>query len=126
MHTIAPMRVLVVDDSDDTAMAMALLLKHYGHETMVADHAKEALQKAPEFHPDIMFIDLAMPEIDGLTVAQRLRQSTEFAATPMVAVSGYVDECHRAQARAAGFDDFLAKPYTLVELAATIRRVRPK
>ena len=71
MNTIAPMRVLVVDDCDDNAVMMALLLKQYGHQAAVAESGEAALQKAPEFHPDAMFIDLAMPEVDGLTVAQR-------------------------------------------------------
>lgn len=123
MHTIAPMRVLVVDDDDDSAMSMALLLKHYGHQAAVADGGGAALQKAPLFHPDCMFIDLAMPEVDGLAVAQRLRQTAQFAQTPLVAVSGYVDQKYRTQAFAAGFSHFLAKPYTLDDLRVALKRV---
>src|SRR5690348_14313354 len=118
------LKVLVVDDSDDNAMMMALLLKQYGHSTLVAESGQAALQHAMSFRPDLMFIDLTMPEVDGLTVAQRLRQIAEFATTPLVAVSGYADAEHRAKAKAAGFNDFLAKPYTLDELATTIKRVR--
>lgn len=116
-------RVLVVDDSDDAAMTMALLLKHCGHEAAVIESGEAALQKAPAFRPDAMFIDLSMPDIDGLTVARRLRQTAEFADLLLVAVSGYVDPETRAQAMAAGFDEFLAKPYTLEVLQALIQRV---
>lgn len=116
-------RVLVVDDCDDAAMTMALLLKYCGHEAAVAESGKAALRYAPVFHPDAMFIDLAMPEVDGLTVARQLRQTAEFAELPLVAVSGYVDPSHRAQATAAGFDEFLAKPYGLDALRVMMERV---
>lgn len=121
--TITRLRVLVVDDNDDAAMTMALLLKHCGHEAAVAENGEIALQHAPAFRPDAMFIDLAMPKVDGLTVARQLRQQPEFAETPLVAVSGYVDADHRTQATAAGFTDYLPKPYALTTLQATLDRI---
>ena len=123
MSTISPMRVLVVDDNDDAAITMAFLLKRYGHEAIVARSGEAALQQAPVFHPDVMFIDLAMPGIDGLDVARRLRETAEFSETPLVAVSGFVDAEHRTQATAAGFSEFLAKPYPLAMLEAVMERV---
>lgn len=120
MPTLTPLRVLVVDDSDDAATSLAMLLKHLGHETSVATGGEAALQQAPAFRPDSMFIDLAMPKFDGISLVRRLRQAPEFAATPLVAVSGYVDPDHRAQALASGFTDFLPKPYTLVQLRAIL------
>lgn len=123
MTAVSPMRVLVVDDCTDTATTLAMLLKHFGHEASIATGGEAALQQAPIFRPDAMFIDLAMPQIDGLSVAKRLRSTREFAKTPLVAVSGYVDDKHRTEAAGAGFCDFLAKPYTLAELQATMERV---
>lgn len=123
MTAVSPLRVLVVDDCADTATTLATLLKHFGHETSVATGGEAALRQAPLFRPHAMFIDLAMPEIDGLSVAKRLRTTREFARTPLVAVSGYVDDKHRGEAAGAGFCDFLAKPYTLAELQATMERV---
>lgn len=117
------MRVLVVDDNRDTAMTLAVLLKHCGHEAETALGGEAALQQAPLFLPDAMFIDLAMPKVDGFSVARQLRQQAEFADTPLVAVSGYVDARHRTEANAAGFNDFLAKPYALIELQETMERV---
>lgn len=118
------MRVLVVDDNSDTAMTLAVLLKHCGHEAKAAIGGEAALRVAPLFRPDLMFIDLAMPTVDGLAVARQLRQTAEFAGTPLIAVSGYVDPQHRAQATAAGFNGFLAKPFALSALQATIERFR--
>lgn len=79
MTAVSPLRVLVVDDCTDTATTLARLLKHFGHETSIAAGGEAALQQAPIFRPDAMFIDLAMPEIDGLSVAKRLRNTSEFA-----------------------------------------------
>lgn len=120
MTTLSPMRVLVVDDNHDAATTLARLLKRSGHETSVVTGGEAALRQAPVFHPDALFIDLATPEFDGLSLARRLRQAPEFAATPLVAVSGYVGPDHRAQALASGFTDFLPKPYTLVQLQALV------
>lgn len=120
------MRVLVVDDSPDTAMTLAVLLKHCGHEAKAALGGEAALYLAPFFRPDLMFIDLAMPTVDGLTVARQLRQTTEFAGTPLIAVSGYVDAEHRELATAAGFNGFLAKPFALLALQETIERFTAK
>ena len=120
------MRVLVVDDNNDAAMTMALLLKHCGHEAQVADSGRAALEKAPSFHPDVMFVDLSMPQIDGLDVARQVRQMPEFAATPLIAVSGYVDAEQRTTASAAGFDDFLPKPYGMSMLLDALARIHAK
>lgn len=120
------MRVLVVDDSADTAMTLAMLLKHCGHEAKAAIGGEDALHLAPLFRPDLMFIDLAMPKVDGLKVACQLRQNAEFAGTPLIAVSGYVDAEHQAQATAAGFSGFLAKPFALIALQETIERFARK
>lgn len=120
------MRVLVVDDNHDTAMMLAVLLKHCGHEAKAAIGGEAALQVAPTFRPDLMFIDLTMPTVDGLSVARQLRQTAEFAGTPLIAVSGYVDPQHRAQATAAGFNGFLAKPFALIALQETIAQFAAK
>lgn len=117
------MRIMVVDDSDDAAITMAFFLKRCGHEAVIAKSGEAALEQAPLFHPDVMFIDLSMPRIDGFSVARQLRATPEFADTPLVAVSGYVDEEHRSQATAAGFSEFLAKPYPLEVLQTTLERV---
>lgn len=123
MSAASPLRVLVVDDSDDAAVTMAFMLKRFGHEAVVAHGGQEALQQAPQFHPDAMLIDLTMPDIDGFTVARQLRQTAEFAETPMVAVSGHVDVEHRTQATAAGFTEFLPKPFPLTVLETVLERI---
>lgn len=120
------MRVLVVDDNDDAAASMVLLLKHLGHEAHAAGGGSIALGQAALLTPDIMFIDLAMPPTDGLSLARQLRQTPKFAHVPLVAVSALVDAEHRAQASAVGFDDFLPKPYPMRQLLETLGRQQAK
>ncbi|HET6880180.1 MAG TPA: response regulator, partial [Pirellulales bacterium] len=122
----ARMRLLVVDDSDDAATTMAFILERFGHEALVATSGETALEKAPAFHPDAMFIDLSMPQLDGLGVARRLRAMADFCSTPLVAVSGHTDDERRTAALAAGFDEFLTKPYPLAELLGTLTRIWPR
>ena len=111
-----PVRVLVVDDDRDNAEVLSGLLSRMGHETIALFHATSVLEAVPSFKPEIMMIDLAMPAIDGYELARRLRGGTIETDAALVAVSGYADAAHRQQAVEAGFDHFLVKPYTMLEL----------
>lgn len=124
MSVASSLRVFVVDDHNDTVVSTSLLLGIWGHEVRTALDGQTALVAAPLFRPHVMLIDLAMPELDGFRVARALRQLPEFAAVTLVAVSGYPDASHRRLATEAGFDEFLAKPYTIDELSAVLQRAR--
>ncbi|HET6883002.1 MAG TPA: response regulator [Pirellulales bacterium] len=127
MNALAPldtMRVLVVDDDRDTTDCMSLLLKHLGHEAHVANDGGVAIEQAPRIRPDLMLVDLAMPKISGLQVAQQVRQAPELANTSLVALTGYGDAPHREEAMAAGFDECLTKPLPMDHLLALLQRVR--
>lgn len=124
MSVAAPLRVYVVDDHKDTVVSTSLLLGIAGHQVRWALDGRTALEQAPLFHPDVMLIDLAMPDFDGLRLARELRRVPELSSVTLIAVSGYPDVSHRELAVSAGFDDFLAKPYSLDELAAALERAR--
>ena len=126
MAAAQALRILVVEDDADSANTLALLLRWMGHEAHVASDGAIALEIAAVLQPDVMLIDLAMPILDGCELAVKLRQRAEFADTPLVAVSGYVDAKHRQQAADAGFDDFLGKPYTADDLLNLFARVQAK
>jgi CheY-like chemotaxis protein len=126
MTALQSLRILVVEDDVDSANSLALLLRWMGHESHVAVDGIIALEIASVLQPDLMLIDLAMPNLDGCELAVRLRERAEFAKTPLVAVSGYVDSKHRQQAAEAGFDDFLGKPYTADDLLQLFARLQPK
>jgi two-component system CheB/CheR fusion protein len=105
-----PLRVLVVDDDADTAQSLALLLRLFGHECQAADNGVSALTHAEQLRPDVVFLDLLMPEVDGFEVARRLRQQTPRPQPVLIALTGYGDAAHRQRCDEAGFDFHLLKP----------------
>jgi PAS domain S-box-containing protein len=107
---IAARRVLVVDDNTDAALTLSLLLKSLGHETCVAHDGSEALRLAPEFVPDVVFLDLGMPGLNGFEVARRMRRLQRDRPLIIVAVTGWGQEADRQRSEEAGFDLHLVKP----------------
>jgi PAS domain S-box-containing protein len=103
-----PRRVLVVDDNRDAAETLALLLRSAGHEVCLAYDGVEALAAAEGFGPEVAFLDIGLPGLDGYEVARRLRQRP--GKLLLVAVTGYGQEEDRRRAHAAGFDRHLVKP----------------
>ena len=120
------LQVLVVDEDDDSAATLAILLKRCGHDAHLATSGEIALRQAPELKPDALFVDLGIPGADAFAVARRFRSLPAFAATPIVAVSRFADDAQLAEARAAGFDDYLVKPYSVDNLGALMARVRAR
>jgi PAS domain S-box-containing protein len=105
-----PRRVLVVDDNVDSAESMAVLLRLYGHEVRLAHDGEAALEEARSFKPDVMFLDLSLPKMDGYEVARRLRLEPSMRGMTLVAMTGYGHEEERQRTREAGFHLHLVKP----------------
>jgi CheY-like chemotaxis protein len=103
-------RVMVVDDSVEVAESLGILLRKQSHEVCVLHDGPSALSRAPEFRPDVVFVDLGMPGMDGYEVARRLRQFPELQRTVLVAHTGFARDADQRQAREAGFDRHLIKP----------------
>jgi PAS domain S-box-containing protein len=106
----AARRVLVVDDSADAADSLAMLLELEGHEVTTAYSASAALEAAARLHPEVAFIDIGLPQMDGYEVARRLRATENGREIRLVALTGYGQPDDRAEARRAGFDHHLMKP----------------
>jgi signal transduction histidine kinase len=102
-EVVSTKRVLVVDDNHDAAEAMRLLLEGLGHQTRVASDGHTALEIARGFSPEIVFLDLGLPGLNGFEVARRLRQDPLFAKTPIIAVSGYARATDRRRGVGFGF-----------------------
>ena len=102
--------VLVMDDHRDCADSLAILLRQGGHDVSVAYSAKKALELAESQRPDVFLLDLGMPDLDGFTVAVKLRHDLNFRDALIVAVTGYGIAGDRARTAAAGFDLHLIKP----------------
>jgi len=116
-------RILVVDDNADSAHIIASLLQLAGHETQVAHRGIDAIEAAQAMRPDVVFLDIGLPDMRGEEAASRIRALPELAGTKLVALSGYGQDEDRATAIEAGFDLHLTKPVTLDILSATIARL---
>lgn len=119
-----PLCIIVIDDNQDAADVLGMLLRVLGHRVHVAHDGGAALEQIDTLHPDLIFLDLGMPHMDGYEVARRVRQDTRLAETRIIAVTGYADQRRREQAAEAGFDDYLIKPTTVADLEAVISRTR--
>jgi signal transduction histidine kinase/ActR/RegA family two-component response regulator len=119
----APRRVLVVDDNPDAAELLQEGLTLAGHEVRTADDGPTALQVVRTFTPEIAFLDIGLPVMDGYELAQHLRGVPGFADTPIVAVTGYAQDEDRQRALASGFTEHFAKPLRLDRVIECIERL---
>jgi PAS domain S-box-containing protein len=114
-HPPAPhRRVLIVDDNVDAANSLSMLAQLLGHTAEVAFTGKEALDKAPYFQPDVVFLDIGLPGMSGLEVARLMKMAPSQPTPYIVALTGWGTEETKQKAREAGFDEHLTKP---VEIA---------
>lgn len=116
-------RILVVDDNADAADSLGVLLGIWGHEVEIAHNGVSALQLARKFEPELVFLDIGLPEMSGYEVARRLRQDARLATAKFVALSGYGTERDQLRSREAGFDLHLVKPVDPRSLSAAIASV---
>jgi CheY-like chemotaxis protein len=111
--TVGPTRVLVVDDYQDLADSLALMLRALGASARAAYDGQSALTAAVEFRPNLVFLDLGLPGMTGLEVARAIRREPELASAYIVAVSGWNHDEARRQSAEAGFNDYVVKPLAL-------------
>src|SRR4029079_1729399 len=111
MPSSCPLRVLVVDDDENNAEVLSLLLQELGHESVAVYHAKSALASVEPFRPDLILIDLSMPVMDGYQLARQLRAGKIRTEAVLVAMSGEAGLARRQMADDAGFDHFIEKPF---------------
>lgn len=117
-----PRRVLIVDDNEDAANSLAMVLQLGGHETASVYTAADALERAAAFKPDVVLLDIGLPGMSGYEVAQRMREMPGLRNIRLVAVTGYGRHDDRLRARDAGFDDHLTKPVEIAVLERALAR----
>ena len=117
-------RVLIVDDVNDITAMLKELITILGHEAWVANHGDQAVALAREFHPDLVLLDLGMPDPDGFEVARRLRAEPGGQSIELVAMSGWGHPRAREQAVQAGFNRHFLKPITIGHLTALLGPVK--
>ena len=118
-------RVLVVDDNEDAADALAAVLRsEFDCEVFTAYDGAQALDKAGEVHPDVVVMDITMPQVDGFEAASLLRRVFRRKPPRLIAVSGLAD-LKPEQARAWGFDALIGKPVPVDRLVEAVSGVLP-
>jgi signal transduction histidine kinase len=113
-------RILVVEDNQDGAAMLMEALTAKGYDTRVAHDAPTALRVAAEFSPDIAFLDIGLPVMDGYELATHLRRIPGLSELRLIAVTGYGEESDRQKSRAAGFHHHLVKPVDIDAIEATL------
>src|ERR1700733_11281491 len=113
-------RVLVVDDEPQMLRALRINLRARNYEVSVAANGAQALAEAARHPPDIVILDLGLPDLDGVEVIQGLRGWT---SAPIIVLSGRADSTDKVEALDAGADDYVTKPFGMDELLARIRAV---
>ena len=116
------LRILVADDNTDAASSLAVLLQLEGHEVLTAVDGLQAVERAQRFRPDVVFMDIGMPLLDGVEATRRIRSHTWGREMHIVALTGWGIEAERSRTTAAGMDAHLLKPAEPRELAAILRR----
>lgn len=117
------LRILIVDDNIDAAETLSAVLSLSGHETRLVHTGAKALPAALDFRPDVILLDIGLPELDGYAVARLIRDEPALRSVAVVALTGWGSEEDRRQARNAGFDEHLVKPVDTAQLNAVLSRI---
>jgi CheY-like chemotaxis protein len=117
--------VLVVDDMMDNTVMLSLDLQHEGYRVVTAANGEQAVKIAAQTNPDIILMDIGMPELDGLGAARKIRENEALQTVPLIALTAFSTEGFQIAARDAGFDGYLTKPVDFTRLHELMRRLLP-
>ena len=118
---LASPKILVIEDYTDTRELLSVLLHQQGYQVLQARSGPEGLLTACGALPDLVIMDLALPEMDGIEVARRIRETAGLSHVPIIIVSAYLTPEVQAEIRAAGCAEMFGKPYDFDSLLETIR-----
>lgn len=114
--------ILIVEDNKDNSALAEKVLNHYGMKAIIVDYGKQAIDYCENHQPDLILMDLSLPDIDGLTVMKMLRKMEKFEKTPIIALTAHATMNTRQLSLDAGFTDFLTKPFIPRDLVQTIKQ----
>jgi phosphate regulon transcriptional regulator PhoB len=116
-------RVLLVEDEGDVAELIRYNLAKEGYDVVLTTNGNEALRLAREHRPDVLLLDIMVPQLNGWEVCRRLKKDPELASIPVIMVSGRVEEGDKVLGFEVGADDYVTKPFSPRELIARVRAV---
>lgn len=116
-------KILVVEDTEDNRQILRDLLGMAGYELIEAHDGAEGVVKAAEHRPDLILMDIQMPVMDGYEATRRIKADPALKSIPVIAVTSYALSGDEDKARAAGCDDYIAKPYSPRQMLAKVRGI---
>ena len=119
---ISNVKVMVIDDSKSIRRTAETLLKKAGCEVVTANDGFEALAKIADTNPDIIFVDIMMPRLDGYQTCALIKNNSRFKSTPVIMLSSKDGLFDKAKGRIVGSDKYLTKPFSKEELLGSIRQ----
>lgn len=122
LNEFAGVKIMVIDDSKTIRRTAETLLKKTGCEVITAEDGFEALAKIVEQKPNLIFVDIMMPRLDGYQTCSLIKNNPMFKATPVIMLSSKDGLFDRAKGRIVGSEQYLTKPFTKEELLATVRQ----
>lgn len=117
---VAGTKVMVIDDSNTIRRSAELFLKAAGCEVILAEDGFDALAKIADQHPQVIFVDIMMPRLDGYQTCALIKRNARFKSTPVIMLSSKDGLFDRARGRMAGSDQYLTKPFTQEGLVETV------
>jgi CheY-like chemotaxis protein len=109
-------RVSIIDDNEDAATSLAQILEHLGHQVLTANNGEQGIARAAAFHPDVIFLDLGMPGMDGIETARLLPSLPNASETTLIALTGWGREEILQRTKDVGFNYHVLKPVDLNSL----------
>lgn len=116
------LKVMVIDDSRTIRRSAETLLKKEGYDVVTANDGFEALAKITDYQPNIIFVDIMMPRLDGYQTCALIKSNQLYRSTPVIMLSSKDGLFDKARGRIVGSDEYLTKPFTRDELLGAIRR----
>jgi CheY-like chemotaxis protein len=126
-HELSPKDylVLVVDDAEDNLILISLDLQQQGYRVITASNGEQGVRVAAQTLPDIILMDIGMPELDGLGATRKIRERESLKAIPIIAITAFGTAGFQRAASDAGFDAFLTKPIDFPRLHELLRSLLP-
>ncbi|TAK34486.1 MAG: response regulator, partial [Lysobacteraceae bacterium] len=120
VRPVTKRNILIVDDNIDAAESLAMILRLAGHQVVTAHTAASALQTAAQIRPDVIVLDIGLPEVNGYELARKMRGQPDLAGAVLIALSGYGRDEDRQHGVEAGFDHHFTKPVDYQALNAVL------
>ncbi len=117
---IAGLKVMVIDDSNTIRRSAEIFLSQAGCQVLLAEDGFDALAKIADHHPDLIFVDIMMPRLDGYQTCALIKKHPQLSATPVIMLSSRDGLFDRARGRMVGSDEYLTKPFTKDSLLRTV------